>query len=246
MKQRAFPAGKTIGIITYDHPHLKTEQLVHGLTKFRYNRNLDLKLIAFPFKPRQERSVLFSHRPEQSASIPTRELANRNDLEFILFDSESDLIPCNYYLIAGAGILPKAVVQGRTILNAHPGIIPSVRGLDAFKWAIYLGLPLGVTLHYIDTEVDAGEIVKIVNTPIYPSDTLETLARRHYELELDLLVHHEYHCANRDVPIHPEHPPHMRMPKTTEEEMLKRFDSYKCIFCGDDRRTLHTSVPATP
>ena len=47
--------------------------------------------------------------------------------------------------------------------------------------------PLGITLHYIDVTVDSGEVLRIFETlepSIYRSDTLQTLARRHYENEI--------------------------------------------------------------
>ena len=52
-------------------------------------------------------------------------------------------------------------------------------------------LPLGVTLHYIDENVDAGEVISVVETPVFASDSLESLARRHYENEIKLLSEFE-------------------------------------------------------
>ena len=39
---------------------------------------------------------------------------------------------CDYYIVAGAGILSKECLKGKRVLNGHPGIIPLVKGLDAF------------------------------------------------------------------------------------------------------------------
>ena len=41
-----------------------------------------------------------------------------------------------------------------TIINCHAGLVPESRGLDAFKWAIYHGRPLGNTLHIIDQNIE--------------------------------------------------------------------------------------------
>jgi phosphoribosylglycinamide formyltransferase-1 len=89
-------------------------------------------------------------------------------------------------------------VRGKKIINCHPGILPAVRGLDAFKWTIYEMKPLGVTLHYIDEEVDSGEIISVIPTPIFITDDLETLARRHYENEIYVLSNFEEYL-NRPV-----------------------------------------------
>ena len=45
-------------------------------------------------------------------------------------------------------------------------IIPTSRGLDSFKWALYSGDQLGITIHEISNQVDKGDIVKIIKTPV--------------------------------------------------------------------------------
>ena len=227
-----------LGIISYDHAHLKTEQLVHRLlfkSGLAGGRKLDLKLLALPFSSRPPRTVLVAHRPDQEKAVTTRELAHRHGLEFLTctYDSIPDV--SDYYVVAGAGIISPKGIGKKRIINVHPGIIPSARGLDAFKWSILDGVPLGVTLHFIDAEVDAGEIIAIVRTPIYLSDSLDTLARRHYELELE--VHSEFlsflDARKRGAcPVYPEKPPRMRMPIGVEREMIAKFDDYKQKFAG--------------
>ena len=71
--------------------------------------------------------------------------------------------------------------------NAHPGIIPTSRGLDSFKWALYSGDQLGITIHEISNQVDKGDIVNLIKTPVYKSDNITRLAKRHYKLEISEL-----------------------------------------------------------
>lgn len=225
-----------IGLISYDHRHLKTEQLVHRLlfkNKLAMGPRLELKLLALPFSARPSRHVLFAHRPDQEKSIPTRELADRYQLDFVpcAYDSIPDV--ADFYLVAGAGIFTGQAIGRKKILNVHPGVIPSARGLDAFKWSIFSGVPLGVTLHAIDARVDAGETIDIVKTPIFPSDSLDGLARRHYELELDVLgefLTFLKGTAKAVLPIYPENPLRMRMPIDTEKQMIAKFEEYKQKF----------------
>jgi phosphoribosylglycinamide formyltransferase-1 len=224
-----------LGIITYDHAHLKTEQLLHRLLlkKNAVGRELCPILLALPFSPRPSRSVLLAHRPDQEKAVSARELAAYYGLTFLscTYDSIPDV--ADFYLIAGGGILSAGAIGNKKIINSHPGIIPSVRGLDAFKWSIFDGIPLGVTLHYIDPEVDAGETIAIVRTPIFKSDTVEVLARRHYELELDVasefltLLDRKSQCAPCN---YPENAARMRMPIKTERDMIAKFDEYKKRF----------------
>ncbi len=226
-----------VGIITYDHPHLKTEQIARRLllnATLPGAVPLELKLLALPFSPRPKREVLFQHRPDQEQSVHTRELAHFHNIEFLpcTYDRIEDV--ADYYLVAGAGIFAASAIGGKKIINAHPGIIPSARGLDAFKWTILDQMPLGVTLHYIDAQVDAGETIAIFETPIFAEDDLTTLARRHYELELDVLCEflRIMRGERRTYPEYPANPPRRRMGIEREREMMAKFPAYKANFSG--------------
>jgi phosphoribosylglycinamide formyltransferase-1 len=225
----------TVGIISYDHTHLKTEQLVNRLLLTQRLPNvpqLTIKVLALPFSPRPARNVLFNHRPDQEESISTRELARFYQLEFVLCEYDSIPDIADYYLVGGAGIFSAGAIGAKKIINAHPGIIPAARGLDAFKWSVFYSIPLGVTLHLIDPEVDAGEVIAIFETPVFPSDTIEVLARRHYELELNVLSE-SIRILNqpRSLPgNYPANAPRMRMPFAMEKDMLEKFNEYKLKF----------------
>ena len=65
------------------------------------------------------------------------------------------------------------------------------RGLDAFKWTILKNEVLGNTLHFIDENVDYGKIISHKKTPIFKSDSMQTLIDRHYKMEIDMLVNFE-------------------------------------------------------
>ena len=219
-----------LGVISYQAPHLKTEQIVRGLLG-----KYDMSVYALPFVSRNERRVWLRHRPEQSAAAHPRELCERYGLAYIPVQRDVEIEDaCDVYLIAGAGILSAEFVRGKRILNGHPGIIPAVRGLDAFKWSIYHLLPLGVTLHYIDEKVDAGEVISVVETPVFASDSLESLARRHYENEIKLLSEFERHMENPQNPFSQiaRGEPMRRMKYEQERELADIFTRYKERYCG--------------
>lgn len=218
----------SIGIITYDFNHLKTEYLVNGLINKKGYKNI--KLIALPFKSRKERHEIFSHRPSQFTSSTTRELASANNLDFISWNGKDQLNYCDLYLIGGAGILDENAIKNLRIINAHGGIIPAVRGLDSFKWAIYHQRQMGVSLHYIDEKVDVGELISIKQTKLLPEDSIKEFANRHYQLEIDMLVDFEYHINKPSLLKCKSFPPTMRMPNEKEKETLLQFKSYKKKF----------------
>lgn len=174
----------TVGLITYHYPHLKTEQVLQRILDVGF----DLRMYALPFTPRKPRETVFYHRPEQSDAEAPQIIAEKHNIPYKECVNDNDIDDsCDVYLILGAGILSAKCVEGKRIINCHPGIIPASRGLDSFKWAIYEMKPLGVTLHYIDAQVDSGQIICVIPTNVYISDSLETLARRHYENEIYVL-----------------------------------------------------------
>lgn len=215
-----------IGILTYNHAHLKTEQLV-----FRYiqnNKISEINLYGLPFKPRAERTIVFPHRPDMTHSVPTTNLAELSKVKFQIWDGKQDISEFNdLFVIGGAGILDIAFAQGKPIVNAHPGIIPITRGLDAFKWAIFNNDPVGNTLHLIDNEVDKGQVLQIEYTPVFVSDSLETLARRHYEMEIDMLANVLEVIDSRVMMDEIDKPATLRMSAEIEGEMVKKFNAWK-------------------
>ena len=219
------PTERTIGLITYNFPHLKTEQVIEYLVDNYQN----LKIYALPFVPRKERVVLFHHRPNQTVSIAPEVIAEKHNIPFIKCESDLDVDDgCNIYLILGAGILSEKCVKNKKIINAHPGIIPACRGLDSFKWAIYKDIPVGNSLHYIDENIDAGEIISVIPTTVYKTDSLETLSRRHYENEIKMLSNFESYLKNPINSYSDIQPgkPTMRMSIDIEAKMVRMFDRY--------------------
>jgi phosphoribosylglycinamide formyltransferase-1 len=205
---------------------MKTEHMV--LSYLRDEGIDEIVIFALPFKNRPARNVAFAHRPDQSDSIPTRSLENLQRVSFHEWDGEENVASLvDVFVIAGAGILDVGFASGKPIVNAHPGIIPTTRGLDSFKWAIFEGDPVGVTVHLIDNEVDKGEILHIEQTPVFATDTLDTLAHRHYEVEMHLVRNVLELLDKRVTPSAPEKPAKMRMPADTEAEMFRRFDAWK-------------------
>ncbi len=219
----------SVAIVTYDSPHLKTEQVVHKIL-YKYGASIKVSLLALPFSQRPARNVLIEHRPNQIKSVRTEELAERNNLDFYRISKNQCVSGFDYCLIAGAGILPSNFIAKNKIINAHPGLIPAARGLDSFKWSIYNKIPLGVTLHYIDENIDAGEVITAIRTPIYVDDTLDVLARRHYEIEVDMLSDFIFHLENPNRYSIPNYPAQRRMPIEKEHELIKGFEEYKNKF----------------
>ena len=67
----------------------------------------------------------------------------------------------------------------RRIINIHPSLLPKFPGLEAWKQAIVAKEKVsGCTVHYIDEQIDHGEIIAQREVAILPNDTAETLHAR--------------------------------------------------------------------
>lgn len=75
------------------------------------------------------------------------------------------------------------------IVNIHPSLLPSFRGLDAQKQAFDHGVRVtGCTVHFVDEELDNGAIIAQKTVEVRDDDTAETLAARILEHEHELYV----------------------------------------------------------
>jgi phosphoribosylglycinamide formyltransferase 1 len=65
------------------------------------------------------------------------------------------------------------------LLNIHPSLLPSFRGIDAVGQALAAGVTLaGCTAHLVQAEVDAGPILVQAAVPVLKDDSRESLAAR--------------------------------------------------------------------
>ncbi len=65
------------------------------------------------------------------------------------------------------------------IINIHPALLPSFRGLHAQRQAVEAGVKVsGCTVHFVGTGLDDGPIITQVAVPVYDDDTEDTLADR--------------------------------------------------------------------
>jgi phosphoribosylglycinamide formyltransferase 1 len=78
-------------------------------------------------------------------------------------------------------ILKSQMLQAfpRRIINIHPSLLPKFPGLLAWKQALAAGEKItGCTVHYVDEQIDHGDIIAQREVPILPDDTAETLHAR--------------------------------------------------------------------
>jgi phosphoribosylglycinamide formyltransferase-1 len=65
------------------------------------------------------------------------------------------------------------------ILNIHPSLLPSFKGIHAIEQAFNYGVRItGCTVHLLSLEVDSGKILKQAAVPVLPEDSLADLQKR--------------------------------------------------------------------
>jgi phosphoribosylglycinamide formyltransferase-1 len=95
-------------------------------------------------------------------------------------------------LVVSAGfmrILSAECVARFRIVNSHPALLPLFPGAHAVRDALAAGAnETGVTIHWVDSGVDTGEIIAQESVVISASDTEESLHERIKIIERKLFV----------------------------------------------------------
>tara|TARA_Y100001963_G_scaffold83198_1_gene115320 strand:- start:22 stop:555 length:534 start_codon:yes stop_codon:yes gene_type:complete len=74
------------------------------------------------------------------------------------------------------------------IINVHPSLLPKYKGLHAVEQAIDSGDTVtGCTVHYVNEELDGGEIILQGEVPILPDDDIVSLTKAIQRKEYALL-----------------------------------------------------------
>ena len=74
------------------------------------------------------------------------------------------------------------------IINVHPSLLPKYKGLHAVEQAMEAGEEqTGCTVHYVNEELDGGEIILQKEVPILSEDTVESLTKAIQRMEYAIL-----------------------------------------------------------
>lgn len=106
----------------------------------------------------------------------------------------SILKPLNIDLICLAGymkICDEVLLNNypNKIINIHPALLPAFKGAHAILDAYNYGVKItGVTIHYVNKEIDGGKIIAQEAITINDDENIETLEARIHEVEHKLYV----------------------------------------------------------
>lgn len=93
------------------------------------------------------------------------------------------IISCGYRHIVPESILE---IPKGGCLNLHPAYLPYNRGANPNVWSIVDGTPAGVTLHYMNAEIDTGDIIAQRRVETDFADTGKDLYERLEDAQVEL------------------------------------------------------------
>lgn len=133
-----------------------------------------------------DRSKAFALTRAESASIPTQIIRTQDFDDRLEFDAAISkcLEDYNIELIVLAGFMklfqPPFVQKYRNkIINIHPSLLPAFPGANAVADALEYGVKIaGVTVHFVDEDMDTGPIIAQISVPVYHTDNEESLHKR--------------------------------------------------------------------
>ena len=109
-------------------------------------------------------------------------------LEMLKIEKIDLIVLAGYMLLLGKNII---TVYRNRILNIHPALLPSFKGTHGIKDAYDYGVKItGVTVHFVDEDLDSGPIVMQEAVKIEQEDTMEKL-----ESKIHLVEHRIYPLA---------------------------------------------------
>ena len=117
---------------------------------------------------------------------------SRSDHETAITKAITDHNPDFICLAGYMRILSSGFVQqfeGR-LINIHPSLLPSFKGLETHQRAIDAGVKLhGCTVHFVNAEMDGGAVIAQAVVPVLPDDDEKKLAARVLAAEHKLYPH---------------------------------------------------------
>lgn len=126
-------------------------------------------------------------------SIPTL-VVNREELASPQFVR---MLQTDYHVtfivLAGfLSLIPETLTTAyaHRMINIHPALLPRYGGKGMYGRHVHEAVKAagdtetGMTIHWVSDEIDGGAIISQFSTPLLPTDTVDDIARKEHELEM--------------------------------------------------------------
>ena len=102
-------------------------------------------------------------------------------------------VEADWLVLAGfLPLIPTYLIEAypQRIVNLHPALLPKFGGKGMWGHHVHEAVKAagetetGMTVHYVSPVCDGGEIIAQFSTPLLPSDTVDDIAEKEHELEM--------------------------------------------------------------
>ncbi len=185
-----------IAVFAYDFPHRKTADFLKELAGLGVK---DAVVIAAPKQklPEVDRQSYWKKTLRLAPALEAKVLCENLGFQYVqeAHANVDKIVPllhakkCKLGIVAGARILRRQLIEAFPdgIVNFHPGKIPETSGLDAFFYTIQNRADAGVTTHFIDARVDAGDFLAFHPVIYSGADTPESVSEAVYQAQFTAL-----------------------------------------------------------
>lgn len=184
----------SVTVFAYDFRHKKTYDILVGL---HLSGIRNVLVIAAPKVKLNHIKSKKTFKSEKSDEVvhPSKICANFNYIYQVCpHDNVSEIkrytlkSESNIAIISGARIIKKNIIDlfNYGVINYHPGPLPETSGLDSIYWMIKKNAKPLATAHFINSKVDAGELIEECWINVNLDDTLEIVEKNLYLAQMKL------------------------------------------------------------
>ena len=128
-----------------------------------------------------------------TAVLPKADFNNKDKVLKLMADYRIDFIVLAGFLL----MIPDWLISvyQRRMINLHPALLPKFGGMGMYGHHVHEAVrkanetETGMTVHWVSTVCDGGEIIAQFRTPITPDDTPDDIAGKEHILEMEHFPH---------------------------------------------------------
>ena len=155
---------------------------------FQHNKQVHIALVV------SNRSDAYALVRAKKLNVPTvvlpkADFNNKDKVLKLMADYRIDFIVLAGFLL----MIPDWLISvyQRRMINLHPALLPKFGGMGMYGHHVHEAVrkanetETGMTVHWVSTVCDGGEIIAQFRTPITPDDTPDDIAGKEHILEME-------------------------------------------------------------
>lgn len=150
---------------------------MHALIKACKDQNFPAEVVCVITNNKEAIGLKIAEQEKIPTFIVKDKPLDTNNIHEICVQHKVDLIClAGFMRILKSDFLSK---WNNKVVNIHPSLLPDFKGLNAQEQALKAGVKTtGCTVHYVSSEVDAGDIIAQAVVPILQDDSVQSLSER--------------------------------------------------------------------